>query len=278
MASDLDITANLRASFNNSADDYERRTGGCTRAVAKHVCSILLPVPPKAIVLDNACGTLAISEEIIKTSPEAHVHAVDASQGMIDIAKSVIQEHGWQDKIDAEVMDGQALRFADGMFDISMTNFGIAFFPDPAQGAKEIYRTLKPGGRAVVTSWKFVGFLPVFHEAQKIIKPATPMPSSPLETWKEKGTLENTLREGGFTDIKTEEKDVVYKGANPESFMMGMMDMFKSLVGSSWSGKEIDQMPPAIENVLAEQPDKSFFDGDGSRALRMVAWIAMAEK
>ena len=37
MKSDIEreITTNLKASFNHSADKYERRIGGCTHTVAK---------------------------------------------------------------------------------------------------------------------------------------------------------------------------------------------------------------------------------------------------
>ena len=58
-------------------------------------------------------------------SSEAHGHAVDASAGMIDITKPIIQKKGWQGRVEADVMNGQDLRFPDGMFDITVTNLGV---------------------------------------------------------------------------------------------------------------------------------------------------------
>ena len=53
---DNDTSALFKAAFNDSADNYERHIGGCTRAVAKHVRSLLLPLPSTPVVLDNAIG------------------------------------------------------------------------------------------------------------------------------------------------------------------------------------------------------------------------------
>ena len=92
MSSDLEraITTHLKASFDHSADRCERRIGGCTHAVAKHILSLLLPLPSRPVVLDNACETAAFTCELIKGSSDAYVHAVDASSRMIDITRSVI--------------------------------------------------------------------------------------------------------------------------------------------------------------------------------------------
>lgn len=81
MPSDLDreVTASLKASFDHSGDKYERRIGGRTRTVAKHILLLLLDLSPRPTVLDNACGTAAFTHEIIEGSSEAHVDAVDAS-------------------------------------------------------------------------------------------------------------------------------------------------------------------------------------------------------
>ena len=69
------------------------------------------------------------------------------------------------------------------MFDVSVTNMGIFYFPDLIRGAREIYWTLKPGGRAAVTTWKSSGIAPVFYAVQEAIEPATPIVDNPLEKW-----------------------------------------------------------------------------------------------
>ena len=197
---------------------------------------------------------------------------------MIDITRSVIQQKEWQDRIEADVMDGQDLRSEEDMFDTSVTNMGIFYFPDPIRGAREIYRTLKPGGRAAVTTWKFSGNSPVFYAAQEAIQPATPIMDNPLEKWEPKATLGNTLREGGFTDIKIEEVGAKYVWKDPQRFLAGLMDNIGLILGSMWSDQGKDRVPSALQKVLDEQPNLSFVDENGSRALRVVAWVAIAKR
>ena len=164
------------------------------------------------------------------------------------------------------------------MFDISVTNMGIFYFPDPTRGAREIYRTLKPSERAAVTTWKSSGIAPVFYAVQEAIQPATPIMGNPLDKWEHKATLENTLQEGGFTDIKIEEVEAKYVWKDPQRFQAGLMDNIGLILGSVWSDQEKNRMPSALQKVLDEQPNLSFVDEDGSRALKMVAWIAIAKK
>ena len=52
--------------------------------------------------------------------------------------------------VDARVMDGHALEFADGSFDVVILHFIVAVIPDPVRCLRETARVLRPGGRAVI--------------------------------------------------------------------------------------------------------------------------------
>jgi len=52
--------------------------------------------------------------------------------------------------VDARVMDGQALEFPDGSFDVVLLHFIVTVIPDPVRCAREAARVLRPGGRAVI--------------------------------------------------------------------------------------------------------------------------------
>ena len=107
-------------------------------------------ISPEAKILENLCGTGFVTEDILKRGSEAQFHAVDAAPNMIELAKAKL---GDKPNIHYGVMPGEILEFPDKHFTHSFTNLGILFFKSPAAGAEEIWRTLKPGGIAIVTSW-----------------------------------------------------------------------------------------------------------------------------
>lgn len=99
-----------------------------------------------------------VTEVISKAYPDAHVYAADVAPDMIALLENLINKNGWQDRVKTGVMNGVSLSYVDQIFDVSITNFGIFFYFDPIIGAKELYRTLKTGGKEVVTCWKEVRF------------------------------------------------------------------------------------------------------------------------
>ena len=54
--------------------------------------------------------------------------------------------------------DAQSLPFADGAFDRVVSTFGAMFAPDHARAARELVRTIRPGGRGLMTTWVAEGF------------------------------------------------------------------------------------------------------------------------
>ena len=101
-------------------------------------------------VLDVACGPGTLSLLIYKDAEE--IHGIDFSPGMLECFNKEIGRRSINN-ITTYHMDGQNLEFADDTFDWAFSIFGLMFFPDRNKGFREIMRTLKPGGRAAITSW-----------------------------------------------------------------------------------------------------------------------------
>ncbi len=101
-------------------------------------------------VLDVACGpgTLALL-----ASPQvAKIQAIDFSINMVNLLAQNIQDQNI-DNIEYHQASGEDLPFANEEFDLAASMFGLMFFADRVQGLRELHRTLKPGGTAMVSSW-----------------------------------------------------------------------------------------------------------------------------
>lgn len=253
--------------------------GSASRSLAAHILALLSPLPSTPRLLDNACGTGAVTCEMLKIAPDALIQAVDNSQGMIDIVKTTVIQNDWQKHVNVGVMAGQRLGFPDKAFEFSITNLGVFFFPDPVKGVREIYRTLKVGGTAVVTCWKSIGFLPIFYEVQKIVKPAVPIHSMPvLEKWMKREILEGTMKLGGFSEVRLEKKEVLLTGESERELVAGLADNMKGIIGDQWSEDEKLMLEAATREILDEQGEKFCVNLRGKKAVKMVAWIALAKR
>lgn len=83
-----------------------------------------------------------------------NITAIDITPAMVEKTRQQAADLGI--KIDAQIMDGQALLFSTDQFDVVVLNLILAVIPDPIACIKEAVRVLKPNGRAVI----FDKFLP----------------------------------------------------------------------------------------------------------------------
>ncbi|HEX8492579.1 MAG TPA: bifunctional demethylmenaquinone methyltransferase/2-methoxy-6-polyprenyl-1,4-benzoquinol methylase UbiE [Pyrinomonadaceae bacterium] len=101
----------------------------------------------EARVLDVACGTGDLSLAIAAKT-KAHVVGTDFCRPMLEIAarKADASAHS------IPFVEGDALRlpFADDSFDAVSIAFGLRNLSSVKGGLKELWRVLKPGGRAAI--------------------------------------------------------------------------------------------------------------------------------
>lgn len=275
-----DISA-LCDSFNSEASTYERRIGGSTRRIIEYIITLLGDLPNNPMILDNACGPGFATEALLNAYPNCHVHAVDIAPSMIALVNNNVILNDWDKRVDIAIMDGVNLSYPKNTFDFSITNFGIFFFSNPTTGAKEIYRTLKPGGKAAVTCWKEPPFMRLLHAVQSIIRPHTPPLTRPqLNLWSHPSTMHGTLQAGGFQPQKIHiyEKEVMWWNHGVSEASQGFAENFVHMIGTEWDDEEKKCIHKVTERILRERGGEFVRERDGMIGYRMAAWVAIAQK
>ncbi|KAF2185791.1 S-adenosyl-L-methionine-dependent methyltransferase [Zopfia rhizophila CBS 207.26] len=245
--------------FEQAADLYDKTTGGSTRDVAIRALDLLPAVAPDSIVLDNACGTGVVTSEVLRREPTARVHAVDFAANM-------------QRRLRPDGRRGPHV--ADCTFTHSITNFALHLFGDASKGAEHIYRTLKPGGAAVVTTWEELGYIPPLQKAQLGVRPgSTPFRIPIPDVWFQAEHLEETMKDGGFEDVEVVPMEVYYAIDSLPALYESFRHFFTGLTEEQISQMEKLFMGNArADGVIFQQ------DGQELLGLRMKAHVAVCKK
>lgn len=278
---DKDTSAAIIDSFASSADTYERRIGRATRAIAAHIVTKALgSLPPDLTVHDNACGTGAFTDELLKVYHHAHVDATDASAPMVEIVNARMRSEGLENQVKGSVMDGAELKFEDARFDASVTNFGIFFLPEPVKGMKEIHRTLKPGAVAVLTCWESLDLIwVIFAGIEAVVKPKKQFTRPEfLLKWKDRTTMEGLLKEVGFTDVEMENVKVLLWGHDVDDLAGSLSENMKGIIGEDYGTEEKEKCFGATKTFLNGEGKHLVTWENGKVGFKMSAWVAKAVK
>jgi demethylmenaquinone methyltransferase / 2-methoxy-6-polyprenyl-1,4-benzoquinol methylase len=99
-------------------------------------------------VLDAGGGTGSTALLAARRVGDAgHVTLIDQSEGMMEAGREKAAQAGLEDRITFRTGDILRLPFEDGTFDAVLSTYSLCPVYDPGQGARELYRVLKPGGR-----------------------------------------------------------------------------------------------------------------------------------
>ena len=164
-------------------------------------------VPARGEVLDVAAGPGSLTLLAARTA--RRVCAVDFAPAMIDALRARAVAAGITN-VDAQVADGQALPFSAARFDAAYSMFGLIFFPDRARGLAELVRVLRPGARALVSSWPTLERVPVFAALFGALGAEVPggigEGATVLGT---AGDITSEMRAAGFSAVTVHEHEVV---------------------------------------------------------------------
>jgi ubiquinone/menaquinone biosynthesis C-methylase UbiE len=161
-------------------------------------------VSTTARVVDVAAGPGTLTFELASRVTE--VDALDFSENMLAQLREGLSKQGIAN-VRAVQGDGMALPYASETFDAGFSMFGLMFFPDRAQGFRELLRVLKPGGIATVSSWGPLDISPamdLMFSALRAADPSMPPPKRNLLSLENAELFEKELKEAGFVDVTVE--------------------------------------------------------------------------
>jgi len=110
--------------------------------------------------LDVATGTADLAIAASKLHPK-QIIGVDIADQMLEIGRKKIKELQLSDMITLQNGDSESLPFTANYFDAIMCAYGVRNFEHLEAGLKEMYRVIKPGGKAVILEFSHPKKFPV---------------------------------------------------------------------------------------------------------------------
>lgn len=157
---------------------------------------------PEARVLDVATGPGILALEVAPAV--ARVDALDFSAGMLERLEAKRRALNI-DNVFAREGDGQALPYEAASFDAAFSMFGLMFFPDRLEGFRELFRVLRSGGVAVVSSWAPVDqspFMQLMFGALCAADPTRAAPRTNLASLENPELFSREFAAAGFSDVR----------------------------------------------------------------------------
>ena len=183
-----------------------------------------LPVPLRGTIVDLACGTGDITVALAKHYPQCIIVGVDLTHGMLKIARDTSQAKN----VYFVMQDMSVVGIKDKSVDIVTGGYALRNAPDLDQTLCEIFRVLKPGGKAffldfskshhsglqnlgyvILKIWGSIWGI-FFHKNPDIYGYI----AESLRTYPDRRTLKNKVLSHGFTDFHS------------STFFLGLIEIF----------------------------------------------------
>lgn len=119
---------------------------------------------PGQSVLDVACGTGVLTQEVSTRVGGSRIVGLDPHPGMLAIAGRQAPHVEWR------LGRAEDLPFPDESFDRVVSQFGLMFFSDRQQAVREMLRVLVPTGRLAVAVWDELENTPAYAHVVTLLE------------------------------------------------------------------------------------------------------------
>lgn len=239
--------AKAAATYDAAADHFDDEPLGFWEQVGQRTVA-RLGLPAGAKVLDVGCGTGASALPAAQAvGRDGFVLGVDLSERLLDRARAKAMARGLAN-VEFRLADMTALGYPDDRFDAVVSVFSIFFVPDMESLIRELWRTVRPGGKLAVTTWGPRIFEPAYSRWLAAIRRERPDLHSAFNPWDRITDVESVkrlLRAGGVTSADVAAEDGIQRLRSAEDWWLIVLGS-----GLRWT---IDQMgPDAAARVKAD--------------------------
>jgi SAM-dependent methyltransferase len=183
-----------------------------TTVVAAHLARHA-KVAPGQSVLDVGCGTGVVAITAARLGAKAT--GLDLTPALLERARDNAQLAGV--RIDWHEGDAEALPFADGAFDVVLSQFGHIFAPRPEVAVAEMLRVLKPRGTIAFATWPPELFMGRMFLITTRYAPPPPPGVAPPPQWGDPRVVVERLG-GAVTDIVFDRATLRVPALSPQHY------------------------------------------------------------
>jgi len=126
--------------------------------------------PPGKRVLDIGTGSGWLAIDLAKARADWQITGTDISEEMLKLARQNGAQKSLTERIDFLNAPAVALPFADGYFDLVVSNASLHLWADPRQVFKEIARVTAPGGYCIIRdNLRLTALGPIFNLTGRVM-------------------------------------------------------------------------------------------------------------
>lgn len=263
---------------------WKELRGDLSDELARYLLTLAPPITATSKIHDNGCGSGAVSRAVMELNPPsgAHVDATDIDAAALAELEEAVVANSWP--VGTEVMDSTKLTFADGNFDLSITNMVFAAFTkgsEDAQAAEEIKRTLKPGGLAIANAFHHNPRNTVILDAHHAVhgKEAAPLPAMYFAYY-HSSDFKKALEDAGWDNVRYVDSDVWVEIKDLQRFA-NVVWAVTGQPSTGWTEEDEQNWDKAISTIitgLQKGKGKWFIEKDGTHRVRMIVTTALLQK
>jgi SAM-dependent methyltransferase len=191
--------------FRASADAYDRFVGRYSPALAAGLIE-LAGVAPAMRALDVGCGPGALLSALAERLGAENVAGADPSEPFVNACRQRVPG------AEVVVAGAEALPFADGAFDATLSQLVVNFMDDAEAGVREMARVTGAGGTVASAVWDYEGemtLLRTFWDAAgEMDEDGAAADEAAVMQWCREGDLAELWERAGLADVRAGELTV----------------------------------------------------------------------